>query len=717
LLSGTLPAGLSLSPGGQITGTPTAAGASAFTIRVLDSSTPPQNFQRNFTLTIAGPLSITTPSLPVALTGTAYSQTLVASGGVAPLSWSVVTGSLPPGLSLSGGGVITGTPTTVGSSNFTVRVADSTTPQQSAQKALSITVITPLVITSTSPLADGAVGLAYSQTLAASGATPPYTWSVAAGTLPDGLQLSPGGAIQGTAMQAGTFNFTAKVTDNSAFGISATAPFQLRVKNFLTITTASVPAGAIGSAYSAQLEASGDPPFAWSVTAGALPPGITLSASGLLSGTPTSAGSFDFTARVATDSPAQEFRRGYTIVVNPAVAVGTANLPAATRFTPYTATLAATGGVGPFSWTIASGTLPAGLSVSAAGVISGSSTLAGAFNFTAQVTDAGKATATRALTLTVIQGALHIATTCLPAGIPGFAFSQQFEAAGGPAPYIWTLAGGTLPQGFTLSVTGLLQGTAAAPTSSTIGVRVMDASGASDQQTFTIVIGPPLGTVSLNGLQQKVTPGQQTPIALAIPSTYAADLQGTLSLAYTSTAVVPITDPAVQFSTGGQSVKFTIPANTTSAVFPSPLMLINGTVAGTIAFTGSITNGPASMPLSTTTVDSTAPVIMSLTATRITGGLNIKVVGFSPERRVTEAGFTFEVRVNGAIQSMNLTKPADTDFGGWYQNPQSTPFGSAFRFEQLFAVTGDTNSIEAVTVTLKNAVGSTVSARTPFTSN
>jgi len=518
-------------------------------------------------------------------------------------------------------------------------------------------------------------------------------------------------------MQAGTFNFTAKVADSSAFGVSTTAAFQVRVKNFLTITTALVPAGAVGSAYSAQLEAGGDPPFAWSVSAGAVPPGITLSASGLLSGTPTTTGTFDFTARVTTDSPAQEFRRSFQIVVNPAVAVKTENLPAATRFTPYTTTLATTGGVAPFAWTIASGTLPAGLSLSAAGVISGSSTLAGAFNFTVQVTDAGKATATRALTLTVIQGALHIATTSLPAGIQGFAFSQQFEAAGGPTPYVWALAGGTLPTGFTLSPGGLLQGTAPSPTSSTIGVRVTDSSTASDLQTFTIVIGPPLGPISLAGLPQKVTPAQQTPIALAIPSTYAADLQGTLNLAYTSTAVVPINDPAVQFSTGGRSVKFTVPANTTNAVFPAPLMLVNGTVAGTVAFTSSIQNGPPSMALSTTTVDSTAPMITGLTATRITGGLSVKVVGFSPERRVTEASFSFEVRVNGTIQTMNLTKPVDSDFGPWYQNPQSTPFGSAFSFEQLFAVSGNTSSIEAVTVTLKNAIGSTVSARTPFTAN
>jgi len=715
VITGNLPAGLTLA-NGTISGTPTTAGTSNFTVRVLDSSTPPQNFQRNFALSINSVLTVTTASLPVGSTGVPYSQALAAAGGTAPFSWSIITGSLPQGLNLSGA-TITGTPTAAGTANFTVRVADSSSPQQTAQSALSISVGVPLAITSSSPLPNGAAGLAYSQTLTASGGTAPLTWAVTAGTLPSGLTLSSGGALTGTPTQTGPFNVTVSVTDSSTPARNAATPFQLTIEPFLTITTASLPSGAVSSSYSIQLQASVEPPLGWSLASGNLPAGISLSSSGLLLGTPTVSGTFSFTVKVTSETPSQEAMRSYQLVVGSALSLTTTATPQGTRFVPYTTTLSATGGVAPYTWTIVSGNLPAGLALSAAGVISGNPTTVGTSNFSIRVADSGGATVSRGFSIAIIQGVLQITTQNLPGGIQGFAYSQQMDAAGGPTPFTWSIVAGSLPPGFSLTPAGVLQGNGTGAFNGTITIRVTDASGATDARDFNLVIGPPVGTVTLNGLLPKVSPVQQIPITLSIPAPFPAELQGTLTFTFASSAVLPIDDPAVQFSTGGRTVRFTIPANTTSAVFSAPLRLVTGTVAGTITVTGAIQNGPSGIALTSTSIDSIAPQMTTVTATRISGGLSVRVIGYSPERRVTEVEYSFDVRVNGAIQKINLGRAVLAEFTTWYQNPASVIFGSAFRLEQLFSVVGDSSAIEAVTVTLKNLQGNTASARIPFTAN
>jgi hypothetical protein len=147
--------------------------------------------------------------------GTAYSQTLQATGGTPPYTWSLDSGSLPPGLTLNAGtGAVTGTPTAAGAFPFTVRVTDSLS--QFDTQDLSVDVASPpSPIVTTSSLPGGVVGTAYSQTLQATGGTPPYTWSLDTGSLPAGLSLNPStGAVTGTPTSNGTSNFTARVTDS-----------------------------------------------------------------------------------------------------------------------------------------------------------------------------------------------------------------------------------------------------------------------------------------------------------------------------------------------------------------------------------------------------------------------------------------------------------------------------------------------------------------------
>src|ERR1019366_1113752 len=195
----------------------------------------------------AKPLQIATSSLPAGTVGVAYSQALSASGGSPPYSWAVASGALPAGVSLSAGGTLSGTPGTAGSSSFTVRVTDSASV--SATAALSLAINPPALRITTSSLPAGTVGVAYSQALGASGGSPPYSWSVASGSLPAGLSLVAGGTISGTHGTARSSSFTVRVTDSAS--VSATAALSLAINPpALGITTSTLPAGTVGVAYS-----------------------------------------------------------------------------------------------------------------------------------------------------------------------------------------------------------------------------------------------------------------------------------------------------------------------------------------------------------------------------------------------------------------------------------------------------------------------------------
>ena len=195
----------------------------------------------DYSATVYEPLTITTDSLPDGYAGTEYSQTLTATGGTGTYTWSIIDGNLPDGLTLdSSTGVISGTPNTAGTFNFTVKVDDGF---QNYEKSLSITIYYESLTITTTSLPDGAVGTLYTANLTATGGRGEsyYTWSIASGTLPDGLTLDPStGVISGILGTGGTFNFTVKVAD----GVTISLPKDLSIAVKLVITAS---AGANGT--------------------------------------------------------------------------------------------------------------------------------------------------------------------------------------------------------------------------------------------------------------------------------------------------------------------------------------------------------------------------------------------------------------------------------------------------------------------------------------
>jgi hypothetical protein len=352
-------------------------------------------------------LAVKTASLPVGPEGAVYRAKLAAAGGTEPYTWSIASGKLPAGLTLvPATGLITGIPSLQAPARdqFTVRVSDSERPAETATAKLSIQTRLPAPLKLTAIFLPPATADAhYSQKLAATGGIAPYTWSIASGALPAGLTLHPGtGVISGTPRVGGVFRFTARVSC-PAYGkaglVTATANLSLAVNVApLQITTGStVPTAEVGVQYSLKLDATGGiGPFTWSIASGSfLPPGLWLDPStGVISGgavfTAAFSGHASFTVSVTdSESPAQVADLLVSMTVIPPLSVATTSLPVASVGSPYTAQLSASGGVAPYTWSLIPGTqLPAGLSLSPDGSITGIPEAGGSAWFGALVTDA-----------------------------------------------------------------------------------------------------------------------------------------------------------------------------------------------------------------------------------------------------------------------------------------------------------------------------------------
>lgn len=247
--------------------------------------------------------------------GVPYSVSITATGGTAPYTFAVTAGALPPGLMLSSAGLLSGTPTTSGTSIFTITATDAN--GCTGFRVYTIT-INPLGCPTLSilpgTLPNAVAGSAYTEPITASGSVPDtYVYSVTAGMLPPGLALVPLTAIKtvdvtGIPTTAGPFSFTITATDEMGCQVSQAYTILVNLPPCPTITVfpAVLPSPSPGIFYSQVISASGGTgSYVFTVTAGSLPPGLGISPptstpTAVLSGTPTAIGDFSFTI-TATD--------------------------------------------------------------------------------------------------------------------------------------------------------------------------------------------------------------------------------------------------------------------------------------------------------------------------------------------------------------------------------------------------------------------------------
>ena len=760
LVTGSLD-GLTLNAAtGAITGTPTApVTATPLTFKVTDSFTPPESKSVNLTLTVFPALTITTTSLPNAQVGVPYSATLAATGGVAPYTWSLVTGSLD-GLTLNAAtGAVTGTPTAaVSATPLTFKVADSFAPPQSKSVNLTLTAFAGLGII-TSSLPSGEVGVPYSATLTAGGGTPPYTWALTSGSL-DGLTLNAAtGAITGTPTAAVSATpLTFAVTDAFTPPQSKPANLSLTVFPALAITTTSLPNGEVGGAYSTMLAATGGAaPYTWSLVSGSLD-GLTLNAAtGAITGMPTAAVTASPLTFQVTDSitPTPVSKTvNLTLTIAPALTITTTTLLNGQVGVAYSATLAATGGTTPYTWSLVSGSLD-GLTLNAAsGAITGMPTAAvTASPLTFQVTDSSAPTPvskTVALTLTIAP-ALTITTTTLPAGQVGVAYNATLAATGGTTPYTWSLMTGSL-DGLTLNAaTGAITGmpttavtaspltfqvadssvptvqtktvnltltitpatlviTTAALSDGQVGVPYttapLAATGGTAPYTWSLMTGS-LGALALNAATGSIT-GTPTAAVTTSPLTFKVTDSGTpaqtktVNLTLTVAPPPPLTITTTMLPIGMINAPYSATLMATggtptytwslfSGTFPDPALMLDssGNITGTPTTTGS-----ASLTFQVT--DSAVPIAGTQ---QVTLTLTINLTGMAIVLKANALGAT----LNQAV-ALTATVPSDKGNAGvtWSVTGGGTLSGQTTSAASFQASTPDVYTITATSIAHKD---------------
>jgi hypothetical protein len=451
-----------------------------------------------------GSLTVSPGTLSSATANSAYSATVSASGGSGSYSFAVTSGSLPGWLSLNGStGVLSGTPTTTGTSTFTVTATDSNTGATGSQAyTLKVNAASSLTVSPAS-LSSATANGAYSATVSASGGSGTYSFAVTSGSLPSWLTLNGStGVLSGTPSFTGTATFTITATDSGISGLTGSQAYTLKVNpaSSLTVTPPTLANATANTAYTVTLGATGGSGAAtFAVTSGSLPAWLSLNSStGVLSGTPTTTGKATFTI-TATDKNISGLMGslGYTLTVNPAssLTVSPAGLTDATANSAYSATLSATGGSGTYTFAVTSGSLPSWLTLnSSTGVLSGTPTITGNATFTITASDSNISglKGSQAYALTVDHASsLTLTPSALVSPTVNTPYKATLGATGGSGTATYAVTSGSLPSWLTLNTaTGVLSGTPTAIGTSSFTITATDTSfaGLTGRQAYTFTV-------------------------------------------------------------------------------------------------------------------------------------------------------------------------------------------------------------------------------------
>jgi hypothetical protein len=661
VLAGQLPAGLLLNEDGRITGVPAVpAAATTFTIQAKNG-TRSSITDVAYTVTPAESLVVNyaTPRVfPVDFPITAQMPTISNVTPGIPVGFALSAGIIPPGLTLNPDGSLSGTPAATGLFPFSVTVTNGTRVS-TARVSYTITPAAPLSLGYNTPqnFLQGHVILA--QIAAMANVTPgiPVTFSMSAGTLPPGLALKPDGSISGTPTTDGSFTFAVTAVNGTR---SANAPITyfvaadgiaiLDYPTPMTFTEGIAIPSQVPYFFDEEVELDGT----YAISAGALPPGLTLNPDGSITGTPTAPGVYTFTVRGITSDDFATASVSYTVTPPQplTIAYTTPRIFAqGSAIAPQTPVLKQeTPGI-PTTFALTGGTLPTGLTLNADGSITGAPSVTGVFPFSITATNGSRSssaqisftiTPSAALTLSYPNPQTYTLTHAIPTQSP----TVTQETPGITTTF--ALSVGTLPGGLTLNSDGTITGTPSA-------------TGAF---SFTIT----------------ATNGQRSANA-AISYTVVAN--GTFTVNYTTPATfstgtpIPAQAPVLTHETAGITTLFNVTSGT-----PPPGLTLNadGTLTGTpttpgvYAFAVMATNDArtADAPISYTVASASA-----LTATYVTPQTftqNTSIAAQGPTVAYATPGITTTFAWTSGTWPVGLTLANDGTITGTPTTPGVYPF-------------------------------------------
>ena len=521
---GTLPPGLNISAGGDLSGVLTTIGNYTFLLKTADATNSGDTAFRQFNL-IVTPLSLSTSTLlQDGNVGTAYSQPIAATGGIGTVTWSLTpyNNPLPPGLTLLPGGTLSGTPTQPGDFGFELTATDSvgnTLIRFFSVQIFPAGAVPPLGLSfgpSLGPYAIGGVNLE----LNASGGKPPYSYSFSpnASIVPGSRVTNPPlipsnfpntvGAYLAVFNAPGVYNTSIRVTDsaNSIFDWPITftvSPLDILIAN------GNLPRAESNTAYSFVFPGSGGSgTYSWSATD--LPPGITINSStGQLSGIATTPGTYFPQVTITDLVNSISLNQGFTLVVDPFAITTAGALPAATTNVSYTQDLSAPNCGSGCTWSIVSGGLPSGLSLSSAGILSGTPPGTTDGNFFAVQASGSNGTVQKEFSIAVLNSvpqpvSITIGTNSFACCIDGVgaSYATALFAHGGTPPYSWSVTAGSLPPGMTLQGPGETLSSQFAPGFTYFAGRMLQTG----QFNFTLTVKDSLGATSSHAYTMNVGP-------------------------------------------------------------------------------------------------------------------------------------------------------------------------------------------------------------------
>jgi predicted outer membrane repeat protein len=506
-LTGGLPSGVTFSPPtGVLSGTPTTNGIFFPFVSATDVTSIVGT--AGYKLIVCGAITISPATLPLGQQGVAYSTTLSASGAIAPASFTLTSGALPSGFSLSPGGVLSSATTPAsGNYNFTITATDAGGCTGSRAYSFRIngrTSIAPQSI----DISQGSLPFRGFLATVNDPEDAENTLSVkingAATATVNGVTISnisvdASGVVTadtGTSCTATAANFTLSVTDSD--GLSNTAQLSVTVSantppsfsyggpfsgiihqpQTINTTTASDNGGSISS-------------FALVAASSNYPAGVVVNVAtttGAVSIPDPKGGTYLIAVR-ATDACGTFRDVTFTVVINcPQITVNPSSLGSMTIGTNFSQNLSASGGTPNYSFIVSGGTLPTGLTLATNGQLSGMPTAGGRFIFTVTATDADNCTGSRSYTVDIPCPSINLTPTSLPNSNEAAAYDQTLTAHGGTAPYSFARTGGTLPPGLTLALDGRLSGTTTTAGNYNFTVTATDAFGCSGSQSYSVLI-------------------------------------------------------------------------------------------------------------------------------------------------------------------------------------------------------------------------------------